>query len=390
MEIFPEFVIIEAEKRFSIFFWRFHMSIGSTIKRLRRENDMTQEQLAEYLGITSRAISQWECDRTAPDISQLPALCHIFNVSSDVLLGIDIEKTNEAIQEILNQAKTALHEGKYEENAQILRDGNRRFPKSFEIMEKLADAFVCVYSRKGIKEYDDVFSLCHCILNECTDSKIRYRAMETLGTAYGCAGKKDEMLKLAEEMPHSYFSYENFMLYRWEGSADLQKRQKYMSYLIDQLLSMIVCLSGHCDDEGKMIYSREERKKLWKLEIDLLELLYPNGDYQYCAQYGEIVCRFFVSDCLREKDYESIWYWLNKSADFAIHADTYDVHAPHTSLILRGYSDGGWIMEAEGNRSQAMLDWLMSDHDTEILRSDPGFIPLVNRLKAVAKHLKIQ
>ena len=68
------------------------MSIGSTIKRLRREKDITQEQLAEYLGITSRAISQWECDRTAPDISQLPALCHIFDVSSDVLLGIDIEK----------------------------------------------------------------------------------------------------------------------------------------------------------------------------------------------------------------------------------------------------------------------------------------------------------
>lgn len=38
------------------------MSIGTTIKRLRREKDITQEQLAEYLGITSRAISQWECE----------------------------------------------------------------------------------------------------------------------------------------------------------------------------------------------------------------------------------------------------------------------------------------------------------------------------------------
>ena len=80
------------------------MSIGSTIKRLRREKDITQEQLAEYLGITSRAISQWECDRTAPDISQLPALCHIFDVSSDVLLGIDIEKNNEEIKKYLSNA----------------------------------------------------------------------------------------------------------------------------------------------------------------------------------------------------------------------------------------------------------------------------------------------
>ncbi len=73
------------------------MSVGSTIKRLRREKDITQERLAEYLGITSRAVSQWECVRTAPDISQIPALCRIFDVSSYALLEIDIEKSNEEI-----------------------------------------------------------------------------------------------------------------------------------------------------------------------------------------------------------------------------------------------------------------------------------------------------
>ncbi len=37
-------------------------SIGQNIKRLRRERDITQESLAEYLGITSQAVSGWECD----------------------------------------------------------------------------------------------------------------------------------------------------------------------------------------------------------------------------------------------------------------------------------------------------------------------------------------
>ena len=130
------------------------MSIGSTIKRLRREKDITQEQLAEYLGITSRAISQWECDRTAPDISQLPALCHIFDVSSDVLLGIDIEKSNEEIKKYLTEANELLCQGKYVEQTTLLREANRRFPRDYKIMERLADAIVCEYSRKGIKEYD--------------------------------------------------------------------------------------------------------------------------------------------------------------------------------------------------------------------------------------------
>ena len=156
------------------------MSIGSTIKRLRREKDITQEQLAECLGITSRAISQWECDRTAPDISQIPALCHIFDVSSDVLLGIDIEKNNEEIKKYLDTARSLCHQGKWEEYTAILREANKKFPRDYKIMQTLADAIVCEYSRKGIKKYDEAFDLCNRILEECTDSTTRYEAIRTL------------------------------------------------------------------------------------------------------------------------------------------------------------------------------------------------------------------
>ena len=204
------------------------MSIGSTIKHLRREKDITQEQLAEYLGITSRAISQWECDRTAPDISQIPALCHIFDVSSDVLLGIDIEKNNEEIKKYLSDAAELGYQGKDTECTALLREANKKFPRDYKIMERLADSLVCEYSRKGIKEYDEVFDLCNRILGECTDSAIRYEAIGTLGTAYGYAGKKEEMLKLAKEMPRTHFSYEDFMMYRWKGDADFEEFQGYL------------------------------------------------------------------------------------------------------------------------------------------------------------------
>ena len=363
------------------------MSIGSTIKRLRREKDITQEQLAECLGITSRAISQWECDRTAPDISQIPALCHIFDVSSDVLLGIDIEKNNEEIKKYLDTARSLCHQGKWEEYTAILREANKKFPRDYKIMQTLAEAIVSEYSRKGIKKYDEVFELCNRILAECTDSKIRYEAIETLGIAYDYAGKKDEMLKLAEEMPRARFSYENFMVYRWEGNKAIKERQKYIEFLLHELLSMITCLSGHRGDDGKMIFSWGERKELRKLELDLVETFFPDGDYQYFAQYAEMVCSFFVTDAFGEKDYEKAWYWLNRGADFAIHGDTYDFNAPHTSPILSGYSDGGWIMEAEGNHSQSMLDWLTTDTSENVaaLRSDARYETLVDRLKKVAK-----
>ena len=361
------------------------MSIGSTIKRLRREKDITQEQLAEYLGITSRAISQWECDRTAPDISQLPALCHIFNVSSDVLLGIDIERNNEEIKKYLDTAQNLCYQGKGSERTAILREANRKFPRDYTIMERLADSLVCEYSRKGIKEYDEVFDLCNRILAECTDSIIRYEAIEILGIAYDYAGKEGEMLKLAEEMPRTRFSYENFMVYRWKGNEGFKERQDYMRFLVNELLSMIDCLKGHCDDNGKMIYSWEERKELNQFEIDLLEHLYPDGDYQQNAYYGATASYFIFKDYFNKQDYENAWYWLERCVDYNVHADTFDYDTPHSTPILRGYADGGVIIEAEGNYSQSFLDWITTDDEVAILRTNPRYEALVNRLKSAAK-----
>ncbi len=361
------------------------MSIGSTIKRMRREKDITQEQLAEYLGITSRAVSQWECDRTTPDISQIPTLCHIFDVSSDILLGIDIEKNNDEIKKYLNEAKELGNQGQKEKRTALLREANKKFPRDYKIMHQLANSLVCEYSRKGIKEYDKVFELCNRILAECTDSNTRYEAMDTLALAYGYAGKQEEMMKLAKEMPRMEFSYENFMVYRWKGNDAFNERQDYMYSLINELFSMISCLSGHYNDEGNFIFSREERKELRRLELELLETFFPDGDYRYFATYGAMACSFLTSDALGAHDDEAIWYWLDKGADFSIHFDTYNFDGVHTSPILRGYSSGGWIMEACGNVSQSMLDWLTKNDETEVLRSDARYEPLIARLKKVAK-----
>lgn len=362
------------------------MSIGTNIKRLRREKDITQEQLAEYLGISSRAVSQWECDRTAPDISQLPALCHIFDVSADVILGIDITKSDEEIGKYLDRAVAERDEGRFEDCVSILKEANRKYPKSYKIMWQLADSLVDVNSRKNIKDYEEVYELCGRIISECTESALRYEAINTLAVAYGYAEKNEEMLGLAQQMPKSCLSYESFMLYRWHGDTDLGNLQGYILYLINQLMAGIGRLPGYCHDDGRLIYSAEDRISLNKLQVDLLEMIYPNGDYQYCAQYVEAACSRLVDIYLTEKDYESAWICLEKGVDFAIHADTYDYNAPHTSPILRGYSDGGWIMESSDNRSQSILNWLTTADEAEIFRSDYNrYDSLANRLKKAAK-----
>lgn len=76
------------------------MNIGETIKKLRKQKDITQEQLAEYLNISPQAISRWEISSTLPDITLIPMLANIFDVSTDMLFGVDIDAKEKRIEAI--------------------------------------------------------------------------------------------------------------------------------------------------------------------------------------------------------------------------------------------------------------------------------------------------
>ena len=64
-------------------------TLGKRISFNRRKIGLTQEQLAEKLGVTAQAVSKWENDQSCPDIATLPKLAEIFKVTTDSILGIE-------------------------------------------------------------------------------------------------------------------------------------------------------------------------------------------------------------------------------------------------------------------------------------------------------------
>lgn len=61
-------------------------SIGNRIAKYRKAKGMTQESLANLMGVSSQAVSKWETDASCPDISTLPQLCRILGITTDELL----------------------------------------------------------------------------------------------------------------------------------------------------------------------------------------------------------------------------------------------------------------------------------------------------------------
>ena len=66
-------------------------SLGMMISSLRKENGMTQLELAEKMGVTDKAVSKWERDLSCPDVNSIPKLAEVFEISVDELMQIKAE-----------------------------------------------------------------------------------------------------------------------------------------------------------------------------------------------------------------------------------------------------------------------------------------------------------
>lgn len=109
-----------------------HMSMGARLAQARRGQNMTQEQLAEKLGVTRQAVSRWESDTAYPETDKIVRMAALFGVSCDYLLGVSNEpsptgdKPPSPVTRLLREAvgrKVLL--AFYEENDFIFCDWSR-------------------------------------------------------------------------------------------------------------------------------------------------------------------------------------------------------------------------------------------------------------------------
>lgn len=90
------------------------MKIGEIIREKRKELSFTQEQLADFLGVTAPAVHKWEKGTTYPDITTLPALARVLQTDLNPLLSFQDDLTDEEIARFSSHLEHTLKEGGYE------------------------------------------------------------------------------------------------------------------------------------------------------------------------------------------------------------------------------------------------------------------------------------
>ena len=102
-----------------------NFDFGNRIKSLRLSRSMTQEQLAQKLGVSAQAVSKWESGTNMPDILILPDLSVIFGVTIDDLFAMTDEHRMERIENMLFNVRFLTSE-EFQQNEQYLKKLQRR------------------------------------------------------------------------------------------------------------------------------------------------------------------------------------------------------------------------------------------------------------------------
>lgn len=141
------------------------MPIQENIRALRKEKNLTQEALAEAMGVSCAAVSKWEKGQCAPDLSTLTALADYFQVSVDAMLDHHVKADRQ--EAMLAQLNEALDSRETERAASVCRALLRSYPNSPEAVDACAEAYyalaICTmddrYMEQCIEQTKRMFTL---------------------------------------------------------------------------------------------------------------------------------------------------------------------------------------------------------------------------------------
>ena len=104
------------------------MQIGKVIRTYRKKKGLTQEEMANRLGVTTPAVNKWENGVSYPDIMLLAPIARLLDISLDTLLSFREELTTEEIQSIVYEVNSMLKEKPYEEAFEWAKEKLEQYP----------------------------------------------------------------------------------------------------------------------------------------------------------------------------------------------------------------------------------------------------------------------
>ena len=363
------------------------LKLGENLRKFRLQRELTQEQLADILGVSAQAVSRWENGTTYPDITLLPTVASYFEITLDELMGMDSFKSEEQLKELLGQLEENGSKGLIYENILLLRDAVRTYPANYELQFRLVNQLAfCEYKDgRGLSEEEKISfnreaaEIGNRILSHCTDCAIINQTTQQLCYIYSNLGEKEKAIEYAKKLPNIGCTDTVVLGDLYEG----EQQRTHLKRAIKWYTSIFWCALINLADlrHRNETMSDAERIEIMKKALAILELVFDDGDYLNYSGTVSITHRHIADLAMSEGDYELALSSLEKAAQFAVMSDTLPENARHTSLLLNNleYSPFNTIKNYDFTDCRELYDKMQMD-SYDAIRDDKRFTAVLEKI----------
>ncbi|MCR2804271.1 helix-turn-helix domain-containing protein [Paenibacillus soyae] len=322
------------------------LNIGSKITNLRKEKSITQEQLANAVGVSIAAVSKWECGNTYPDISLLPEIASFFTVSVDALLDYKVEPKN--AQDYRDRLKeiTIVHD--FHTGLPLAEEALKKYPNDFEILLQMGHLTFSQGTssdspdRETVLKSIDYFNKALSV--QTSDSTIKKEYIEQIiAFAYDSIREFDKAIAILEKNnTKGCFDPEiaNFMMKKGDIREAKSKLQHYLWHTAFGF--------GMVTEPLKKCF-RKENNLHYVVALQKLHATFLQSFIHETPNYCDLICSWSFMDLAESQaeieDTEGMWDSIKQSV---YHSVRFDQNPSYSMESIKFMEDSKGMM---GNNS---------------------------------------
>ena len=183
----------------------FLINFSENISRLRHERKITQEQLADFVGVTKASVSKWENGQSIPDVMMLPSLANFFDITIDELLGYEPQLSNEQMKKIYLDLCSEFAVNSFEEVMEKSNHLVKQYYSCYPFLYRISLLWVNHYMlTNDIERQKEILSgalnLCDRIIDNSKDIALCNDAVHLKATIRLLLGEATEVIDALEEI----------------------------------------------------------------------------------------------------------------------------------------------------------------------------------------------
>ncbi|MEG0855451.1 MAG: helix-turn-helix transcriptional regulator [Terrisporobacter sp.] len=365
------------------------INFSKNLLGLRKKRKITQEELANYLGITKAAVSKWELGQSYPDITLLPIIASYFDISIDILIGYEPIMDKDEVRKIYTQLIEEFSVNDFYNVYNKCIEYEKKYYTCYFLQFHLGLLYCNHANLAGeqdkIKEiFEHALEVFVRIQNDCNDVKLAKSALSLKSYCNLVLGKPDEIIEELGDiydipLPSEMILSKAYMV-KGNNKKAIQTLQIYMfnNFMnnIGAMTDMLCCYNDNIDKLQLYL------DKLIKL-TDLLELKteYPQG----ILSVYPVISIIYAS--MEDKD--KCIYYLEECVDVIAEKKVFEMNKNENKIFdyvpeyLEGMDIGNILPRKENLIIDSFKELILNNPALMIIRDDIRYDNLIEKLEKI-------